>query len=173
MTFCIARENCTANSPCRYHYLTDVLISCIVIHMLTRRKLCNKTTVGYLTCNTMISTWRRLLSAQKKYSKMLVGQWLQLQCGKESDTLYFLFFLWGETESSGYCGHCLAYCTSPRWWLWYNQRNVNWQGNQITWRKSSPVPLCPQQIPHDLTQVWTRAATMGSRRLTTWAMAWL
>jgi hypothetical protein len=27
------------------------------------------------------------------------------------------------------------------------------------------VPLCPPQIPHDL----TRAATMGSQRLTAWA----
>jgi hypothetical protein len=27
------------------------------------------------------------------------------------------------------------------------------------------------KIPHDQTQVWTRAAAMGSRRLTAWAMA--
>jgi hypothetical protein len=26
-----------------------------------------------------------------------------------------LFFSWGETESTWYCGHCLAYCTSPKW----------------------------------------------------------
>jgi hypothetical protein len=26
-----------------------------------------------------------------------------------------LFFSWGETESTWYCDHCLAYCTSPRW----------------------------------------------------------
>jgi hypothetical protein len=24
-------------------------------------------------------------------------------------------FSWGETESTWYCGHCLAYCTSPGW----------------------------------------------------------
>jgi hypothetical protein len=28
--------------------------------------------------------------------------------------LKFKFFSWGETESTWYCGHCLAYCTSPR-----------------------------------------------------------
>jgi hypothetical protein len=29
----------------------------------------------------------------------------------------------------------------------------------------------PPQIPHDLTWVWTQAATMGSQRLTAWATA--
>jgi hypothetical protein len=33
------------------------------------------------------------------------------------------------------------------------------------------VPLCPPQIPHDLTRARTRAAAVGSRRLTAWAMA--
>jgi hypothetical protein len=32
------------------------------------------------------------------------------------------------------------------------------------------VPLCPPQIPHDLTWVRTRAAAVGSRRLTARAM---
>jgi hypothetical protein len=31
--------------------------------------------------------------------------------------------------------------------------------------------FCPSQIPHDQTRVWTRAAAVGSRRLTAWAMA--
>jgi hypothetical protein len=29
-----------------------------------------------------------------------------------------------------------------------------------------PVPLCPSQIPHDLTRARTLAAAMGSRELT-------
>jgi hypothetical protein len=33
------------------------------------------------------------------------------------------------------------------------------------------VPLCRPQIPHDLTWDRTRSATVGSRRLTSWAMA--
>jgi hypothetical protein len=37
--------------------------------------------------------------------------------------------------------------------------------------KPAPVPLCPPQIPHDLTRARTRAAEVGSRRLTTSAMA--
>jgi hypothetical protein len=45
------------------------------------------------------------------------------------------------------------------------------RGNWSTWRKTALVPLCPPQIPHDLTWARTRAAAVGSRRLTAWAMA--
>jgi hypothetical protein len=45
------------------------------------------------------------------------------------------------------------------------------RGNRTTRRKPAPVPLCPPQIPHDLTCARTRAAAVGSRRLTAWAMA--
>jgi hypothetical protein len=51
------------------------------------------------------------------------------------------------------------------WW------NENWQGNRSTRRKPTPVPLCSPQIPHDLIRARTWAATVGSRRLTAWAMA--
>jgi hypothetical protein len=37
--------------------------------------------------------------------------------------------------------------------------------NQSTWKNPTPVPLCPPQIPHDLTQVRTWAATVGSQQL--------
>jgi hypothetical protein len=33
--------------------------------------------------------------------------------------------------------------------------------NRTTWRKSAPVPLCPPQIPYDLTRAQTRAAAVG------------
>jgi hypothetical protein len=45
------------------------------------------------------------------------------------------------------------------------------RGNPSTWRKPAPVTLCPPQIKHDLTRARTRAAGVGSRRLTAWAMA--
>jgi hypothetical protein len=45
------------------------------------------------------------------------------------------------------------------------------RGNRSTRRKPAPVPLCPPQIPHELTWDRTRAATVGSQRLTAWAMA--
>jgi hypothetical protein len=40
------------------------------------------------------------------------------------------------------------------------------RGNRSTRRKIAPVPLCPPQIPHDLTWDRTRAAAVGSQRLT-------
>jgi hypothetical protein len=38
--------------------------------------------------------------------------------------------------------------------------------NRSTRRKPTPVPLCPPQIPHDLPWDRTRAAAVGSQRLT-------
>jgi hypothetical protein len=40
------------------------------------------------------------------------------------------------------------------------------RGNRSTRRKPTPVPLCPPQIPRDLTWARTRVAAVGSRRLT-------
>jgi hypothetical protein len=45
------------------------------------------------------------------------------------------------------------------------------RGKRSTRRKHAPVPLCTIQIPHDVTQARTRAAAVGSRRLTAWATA--
>jgi hypothetical protein len=47
----------------------------------------------------------------------------------------------------------------------------NGKGNRSTRRKPAPVPLCPPQIPHDVTQARNRTPAVGSRRLTAWAMA--
>jgi hypothetical protein len=41
------------------------------------------------------------------------------------------------------------------------------KGNRSTRRKLAPMPLCPPQIPHDMTRARTRAAALGSWRLTT------
>jgi hypothetical protein len=43
--------------------------------------------------------------------------------------------------------------------------------NRSTRKRPAPVLLLPPQIPHDLTWARTRAAAVGSRRLTSWAMA--
>jgi hypothetical protein len=37
------------------------------------------------------------------------------------------------------------------------------RGNQSTWRKATPLPLCPPQIPHALTQARTQATAIGSQ----------
>jgi hypothetical protein len=40
------------------------------------------------------------------------------------------------------------------------------RGNRSTRRKPTPASLCPPQIPHDQTRARTRAAAVGSQRLT-------
>ncbi|PNF26565.1 hypothetical protein B7P43_G13254 [Cryptotermes secundus] len=40
------------------------------------------------------------------------------------------------------------------------------RGNQNTWRKPAPAPLCPPQVPLDQTRDQTQAAAVGSQRLT-------
>jgi hypothetical protein len=45
------------------------------------------------------------------------------------------------------------------------------RGNRSTRRKPTPTPLCLPQIPHDQARARTRAAAVGSQRLTAWAMA--
>jgi hypothetical protein len=45
------------------------------------------------------------------------------------------------------------------------------RGNRSTRRKPALAPLCPPQIPHDLTRARTRTAAVGSQRLTAWAMS--
>jgi hypothetical protein len=48
---------------------------------------------------------------------------------------------------------------------------MNGRGNRSTQRKPAPAPLCPPQIPLDQTRDLTRAAAVGSQRLTASAMA--
>jgi hypothetical protein len=43
---------------------------------------------------------------------------------------------------------------------------MNDRGDRSTRRKPTPTPLCPPQIPFDQTRDWTRAAAVGSQRLT-------
>jgi hypothetical protein len=86
-------------------------------------------------------------------------------------TLYQVrsFFGWSETDSPA--------GTSATVGLLYQPRMVDGdygavsgmkigRGNRSTGRKPAPVPLCPPQIPHDLTWDRTRAAAVGNQRLT-------
>jgi hypothetical protein len=45
------------------------------------------------------------------------------------------------------------------------------RGNRSTQRKPAPVPLCPPQTPTCSARTRTRAAAVGSLRLTAWATA--
>jgi hypothetical protein len=69
----------------------------------------------------------------------------------------------------------VAYCASLgcQWrWVWRSRWNVDWQGKPKLSEKNCPsATSVHHKIPHDQTQVWTRAAAVESRRLTAWAMA--
>jgi hypothetical protein len=87
----------------------------------------------------------------------------------------FCFLLWGETVSPlGTSATIVG--------LYYQPRMIDDQcgavggmrigrGDRSTRRKPAPVLLCPPQIIHDLNWARTRAAAVGSRRPTAWAMA--
>jgi hypothetical protein len=75
-------------------------------------------------------------------------------------------------ESIWYVGHYLIYSTSPRWSMMSVETVGGMRigrGNWSTRRKPVPVSLCPPQIPDDLHWDRTRAAAVGSRRLTAMA----
>jgi hypothetical protein len=56
------------------------------------------------------------------------------------------------------------------WWVWSSRGTRFGRAIRSARRKHAPVPLCPPQIPHDLTWTRKRAAALGTRRLTAWAM---
>jgi hypothetical protein len=60
---------------------------------------------------------------------------------------------WSPTGSTRHVGHQLGYCTCPGWlWGWRIWWNDDWQGKPKYSEKTCPAPLCPSQIPHDLTE---------------------
>jgi hypothetical protein len=71
----------------------------------------------------------------------------------------------GETESTWYVGHCWLIVPAPDDYGAIGGMRIG-RGNRSTRRKPAPVPLFPPQIPHDLTWDRTRAAAVGSQRLT-------
>jgi hypothetical protein len=54
------------------------------------------------------------------------------------------------------------------------EQSMEWKlarETEVLGEKPTLVPVCPPQIPNDLTCSRTRAAAVGSRWLTAWAMA--
>jgi hypothetical protein len=45
-------------------------------------------------------------------------------------------------------------------WVWRATVNWNWKGKTELREKPVPVPLCPPQIPHELTRARTRASAV-------------
>jgi hypothetical protein len=91
--------------------------------------------------------------------------------GGISWTVYLLLFcLWDYWH----CGHSWPIVTASgdKWrWLWRSRWNVDWQGKPKFSEKTCPsATIVHHKIPHDQSRVRTRAAAVGSRRLTAWAM---
>jgi hypothetical protein len=56
--------------------------------------------------------------------------------------------------------------------IWRSRWNAGWQGKPKFSEKTCPsATFVLHKILYDQTSVWTRAAAVGSRRLTAWAMA--
>jgi hypothetical protein len=90
-----------------------------------------------------------------------------------------LFSHGGETEPTWYCGRCFGLFYQPQMTDDDDDDDYDCEaigrmrigrGKPKYSEKPAAVPLCPPQIPHDLSRVRTRAARMGIRRLT--ASAW-
>jgi hypothetical protein len=65
----------------------------------------------------------------------------------------------------------ILYLSGWLWWWIICGMKIG-RGNRSIRRKPAPPPLCPPQIPLDQTRAGTRAAAVGSQRLTAWAMPW-
>jgi hypothetical protein len=77
---------------------------------------------------------------------------------------------WSPIESTRHCGH--QWPIVPALGDYDGEiGGMIARGNWSTRRKPAPVPLCPPQTPH-AARTRTRAATVGSQRLTAWATAW-
>jgi hypothetical protein len=87
---------------------------------------------------------------------------------------WVLFFIAsGAWLSPLYCGHFwpIVPATDDRWgWLWSTWWNEDWKGKLKYSENTCPALLRPPQIPLYQTPDRTRAAAMGSQRLTAWAM---
>jgi hypothetical protein len=100
------------------------------------------------------------------YGSLMSSQWFL--------TFMFFFIKWGGAYVTRYCGH---------FWPIVQPQMIDegdcgaiggmkiGRGNQSTRRKPAPAPFCSPQIPLDQTRARTRAAAVGSQRLTAWAMA--
>jgi hypothetical protein len=65
----------------------------------------------------------------------------------------------GKTESAWYYGQCLAYYTNPRWWLWSNRWNANWQGKPKYSEKTFPSVTLSTTNP-----IWSDSHSNPGRR---------
>jgi hypothetical protein len=82
--------------------------------------------------------------------------------------IFLINIVGGGTGYTRHVGHWMAYCTCPGWlWWWRIWWNENWQGKPKYSEETCPSATLSTTNP----TCQTRAAAMGSQRLTAWAMA--
>jgi hypothetical protein len=91
---------------------------------------------------------------------------------KPADHCFLIGILEGQRPvgSTRQCGHQWPIVPAPGDYDDGEIGGMIGKGNRSTLRKPAPVPLCPPQTPH-AALTGTRAATVGSQRLTAWCTA--
>jgi hypothetical protein len=90
---------------------------------------------------------------------------------KLSHSIFFLIRIVGG-ESTRHVGHWMAYCTCPEWlWWWRIWWNEDWQGKPKYSERTYSSATLSTTNPTWQIRARTRAAAVGSQRLTAWAMA--
>jgi hypothetical protein len=102
------------------------------------------------------------------------------KCFLQYEIMYAFFHIFLNSHSRGWSPNSVHLARRPLINLLYLPRVIDRMTNWVEWRlarktevlgeKPAPAPLYPPQIPHGLTWALTRAAAVGSRRLTAWAM---
>jgi hypothetical protein len=96
-------------------------------------------------------------------------------CSAVKNLKRFMFFNWysggwSPIGSTRHCGHQWPIVPAPSDYDDGEIGGMIGRGNRSTRRKTAPEPLYPPQIPHAL-RTRTRAAPVGSQRLTAWTTA--
>jgi hypothetical protein len=78
-------------------------------------------------------------------------------------------FLEGDTESTWYVGHSLAYCTRPRWYMMSVEQSVKWELAGKTEVLGENLPQC-RFVHHKSPKTWPRIEP-GPPQCQVWAVA--
>jgi hypothetical protein len=150
-----------------WHVFSIISLGVIRIDMILQNKK------HIILCDVSIHDVRLTFSTREVYGLLIVCSYNQFwRISKEdSATRSAIFNLWFFLVECNrvqyYCGHCWPTVPAPDDDECGAIGRMLGSRNQSIRRKPAPVPLCSPQIPHDP----TRAAAMGSQRLTAWATA--
>jgi hypothetical protein len=97
-----------------------------------------------------------------RQSVSIIMTWWWRQKQPTERWLQFLFFLgWGETESTWYVGHYLAYCTSPEWYMMNMEQSVEWE---LAGETKCSEQTCPSVTLSTTNPIWPDFGSNPGRR---------